>query len=61
MVSEVGSDFAEWVTTYRDNVDVDVFDGRAVSGKQGVRLGLLDGVFVTREEAIKSFLEGINL
>jgi hypothetical protein len=38
-----------------------VLDGRAVSGKQGLRLGLLDGVFITREEAVKSFLERINL
>jgi len=56
MVSDVGNDFASWVTSYREELDLSLLDGRAVSGKQGLPLGLVDGVFNTREEAIREFL-----
>lgn len=58
-VAEVGNDFASWVTSYREDFDLNLLDGRAVSGKQAATLGLTDGVFVTKEEAIKAFLEGV--
>lgn len=56
MVADVGNDFASWVTSYREELDLSLLDGRAVSGKQGLPLGLVDGVFTTREEAIREFL-----
>jgi len=50
-------DFQSWVLEYRPGIDLGLFDGRAVSGKQGLELGLVDAVHNTRQEAIQQFME----
>lgn len=57
LVDDVGTDFQTWVLEYRPELDIGLFDGRAVSGKQGLELGLVDGVFNTRQEAVLRFME----
>jgi len=57
LVDGVGVDFQAWVLEYRPGIDLGLFDGRAVSGKQGLDLGLVDAIHNTRQEAIQQFME----
>jgi ClpP class serine protease len=57
LVDGVGMDFQTWVLEYRPGIDLGLFDGRAVSGKQGLDLGLVDAIHNTRQEAIQQFME----
>lgn len=56
IVDDVGTDFQTTVLQYRPEIDLSLFDGRAVTGKLGETLGLVDGVYTTRDEAIADFL-----
>jgi signal peptide peptidase SppA len=60
-VDEIGNDFASWVTSYREEFALEALDGRAVSGKQGLRLGLVDSLHNTREEAVSAWLNTLSL
>lgn len=57
-VDEIASDFQTEVLTHRD-VDLSLFDGRDVRGKEAVELGLADIVAVDFGEAVAAFLETI--
>lgn len=55
-VDEVAGDFQATVLEFRSTLDLDLFDGRTVTGKMAETLGLTDGVYITRDEAIADFL-----
>ena len=56
IVDEVGGDFESVVLEFRSSIDLSLFDGRTVTGKSALDLGLVDGVYNTRDEAIADFL-----
>ncbi len=57
IVDEVAGDFHSFVLSYRgEALDLSLFDGRAVTGKAGLGLGLVDAVYTTEEQAIADFV-----
>lgn len=52
-VDRIAGQFFDWVSTYRDNVSMDVFDGRDVLGIDAVEMGLIDDVVDTESEAVE--------
>ena len=57
LVDEIGTDFSAFVLTYRDALDLTLLDGRVTTGKTGLAMGVVDGVFNTRDEAVEMFLQ----
>lgn len=55
-VNAIAADFQGEVLTHRPGVDLSLFDGRDVSGKEGERLGLVDAVANDFAEAVNMFL-----
>lgn len=59
-VDEVAGDFFEWAYTYRPDMDVDLTDGRAISGKRALEMGAIDGVHIRMDDAIDEFARTID-
>lgn len=55
-VDDIAADFQNHVLTYRPTLDVSLFDGRDVRGKDGEPLGLVDAVVNDFSEAMTLFV-----
>jgi signal peptide peptidase SppA len=52
-VDSIASSFFDFVSTYRTNASIDIFDGRDVLGKDAEDMGLIDALVYTEEEAVE--------
>jgi len=56
LVDEIGTDFSGWVYGLRETLDASLVDGRAVTAKAGLALGIVDVLHNTMEEAVADFV-----